>query len=176
MAARRDRRRHQTRMRLQPLHYLTISEASSLIRAGTLSPVELTNALLTRIEALDPRLHAFITVMRESALTDARNAEAEIRAGRYRGPLHGIPIAHKDIVATKGVRTSAHSLLLKNRVPAENATVFERLAASLDHVAAGVQRRRSVDRSASFCAGTPRFPSSADTAVPSTSIYFTTSR
>jgi len=111
----------------EPLHYLTIAQASSLIRTGQLSPVELATAHLSRIEALGPRLHAFITIMRESALAQAREAEGEIRAGRYRGPLHGIPIAHKDIVATRGVRTTGHSTLLKDWVPDENATVFERL-------------------------------------------------
>lgn len=109
------------------LHYLSISEASSLIRERTLSPVELTRVHLERIDTLDARLHAFITVMRESALADAHRAEEEITKGKYRGPLHGIPIAHKDIVWSKGVRTTAHSSFLKDWVPAENATVLERL-------------------------------------------------
>jgi aspartyl-tRNA(Asn)/glutamyl-tRNA(Gln) amidotransferase subunit A len=111
----------------EPLHYLTIAEASSLIRTGKLSPVELAVAHLSRIEALNSHLHAFITVMRETVLAEARAVESEIRAGRYRGPLHGIPIAHKDIVATQGVRTTGHSRLLMDWIPTENATVFERL-------------------------------------------------
>jgi aspartyl-tRNA(Asn)/glutamyl-tRNA(Gln) amidotransferase subunit A len=111
-----------------PLHYLTIAEAASLIRGRELSPVELTRAHLERIEALDDRLHAYITVTAESALEAARKAEHEIQRGNYRGPLHGIPIAHKDIVWTKGARTTAHSSLLKDWIPSENATVFERLS------------------------------------------------
>ncbi|MGZ5147016.1 MAG: amidase family protein, partial [Burkholderiales bacterium] len=82
------------------------------MRAGTLSPVELARECLTRIEKLDSRLHAFITVTADQALQDAAMAEREIRAGAYRGPLHGIPIALKDIVWTKGVRTTAHSRVL----------------------------------------------------------------
>ena len=109
------------------LHYLTIAEAAERIRSGDLSPVELTKACLGRIEALDGRLHAFITVTADQALAEARQAEADIRAGRYRGPLHGIPIAHKDIVCTRGVRTTAHSNLLRDWVPDADATVYTRL-------------------------------------------------
>jgi aspartyl-tRNA(Asn)/glutamyl-tRNA(Gln) amidotransferase subunit A len=109
------------------LHYLTIAEAGARIRAGNLSPVELTQACLERIAALNGRLHAFITVTAEEALDEARQAEAGIRAGRCRGPLHGIPIAHKDIVCTRGVRTSAHSNLLRDWVPETDATVYTRL-------------------------------------------------
>ena len=109
------------------LHYLTIARAAELVRSRKLSPVELTRAHLARIEALEPRLHAYITVTAEGALAQARAAESEIAAGRYRGPLHGIPLAHKDIVSTRGVRTTAHSRLLAEWIPGEDATVYARL-------------------------------------------------
>ncbi|HEX2173617.1 MAG TPA: amidase, partial [Dehalococcoidia bacterium] len=111
----------------ETLYFLTIAEAAELIRTRRLSPVELTRAILDRIEALDGSLHAYITVTADAALRQAAQAEAEIAAGRYRGPLHGIPIAHKDIVWTKGVRTTAHSKLLADWVPAEDATVVRLL-------------------------------------------------
>jgi len=110
-----------------PLFHLTIAEAAERIRAGALSPVTLVQACLDRIAALEPRLHAFITVTGEQALAEARAAEAQIRAGGYLGPLHGIPIAHKDIVCTRGVRTTAHSNQLRDWVPDEDATVYTRL-------------------------------------------------
>jgi len=109
------------------LQYLTITDAARRLRSGDLSPVELTRTCLDRIQALDSRLHAFITVTPEQALAAARRAEIEIRAGRHRGPLHGIPIAHKDIVCTRGVRTTAHSNLLRDWIPTEDATVHTRL-------------------------------------------------
>lgn len=114
----------------EPLDYLTIAEAAELIRTRQVSPVDLTRAILDRIETLDGSLHAYITVMAESALRQAREAEVEIAAGRYRGPLHGIPIAHKDIVWTRGVRTTAHSRLLVDWVPDEDATVVRLLDAA----------------------------------------------
>src|SRR6185503_16470715 len=92
----------------EELHYLTIARAADLIRSGRLSPVELARAHLARIEKLEPMLHAYITVTADQALAQARAAESAIAAGRYRGPLHGIPLAHKDIVWTQGVRTTAH--------------------------------------------------------------------
>ncbi len=111
----------------QALHELSILEAAALIRDRQLSPVELVEAHLERIASLDGRLHAFITVDADGALAAAREAEAEIAAGRYRGHLHGIPIAHKDIIETRGVRTTAHSNALRDWVPARNATVVRRL-------------------------------------------------
>ena len=109
------------------LHYLTIHEASALLRDGRLSPVELTQAFLDRIETLDPTLLAYITVLGESALADARAAEEEIRRGDYRGPLHGIPIALKDLYDTAGVRTTAASRIMAGRAPAQDATTTARL-------------------------------------------------
>jgi aspartyl-tRNA(Asn)/glutamyl-tRNA(Gln) amidotransferase subunit A len=108
----------------------TLAEASRAIGEGALSPVALTEMLLDRIAALNPMLKAFITVTGESALAEARAAEAEIRAGRRRGPLHGVPIAYKDIFETAGVRTSAHSRALENHVPARDATSVSKMKAA----------------------------------------------
>jgi len=104
------------------LHDLTIAEASELIRTRKLSPVEYSEALLGRIEALDGQLDAFITVTAELAREQARRAEAEIIAGRYRGALHGIPVALKDIYNTRGILTSGGSKVAAGNVPADNAT------------------------------------------------------
>src|SRR3984893_7787487 len=107
-----------------------IREIAELFRKGSLSPVELTTDCLARIERLNPKLHAFITVTAESALAQSRQAEAEIRRGDWRGPLHGIPLALKDLIDTAGVKTTAASLLFKDRVPAEDAEIVRRLKAA----------------------------------------------
>ncbi len=107
-----------------------LSEASELIRSRKVSPVELTSECLKRIERLNPRLNAFITVTADSALTEARQAEAEIQHDHWRGPLHGVPIALKDLIDTAGVRTTAASGLFKNRVPTEDAEIVRRLKAA----------------------------------------------
>ena len=99
----------------------TISEAGELLRSCKLSPVELTRACLERIEKLNPKLNAFITVTAECALQEARAAEEEIAKGNYRGPLHGIPIALKDIVDTAGVRTTGASAVYADRIPRNDA-------------------------------------------------------
>ena len=112
------------------LHTLTIAELAPLLRQRKLSPVELARALLARIDALDGQLNAFITLTAERALADARRAEAEITAGRWRGPLHGIPFALKDIIDTAGIRTTAHSKVLADNVPRVDAAVVTRLAAA----------------------------------------------
>ncbi len=109
---------------------LTISEAAELLRTRALGPVELAQAHLERIEALDGRLNCFITRTPELALEQARAAEAEIGAGRYRGPLHGIPLALKDLYYTKGIRTTAGSAFLSDFVPEEDAVAVQRLAAA----------------------------------------------
>lgn len=106
---------------------LTIVDASALIRARTLSPVELVLAYLARIDRLEPRVNAYITISRELALKQARQLEAELEAGHWRGPLHGIPIALKDNMDTAGIRTTAASALLADRVPARDAEVYRRL-------------------------------------------------
>ena len=89
--------------------FLTIAEAAALIAAKRLSPVELTRGFLDRIERLNSRLHAYVRVLHDEALVAAHAAEAEIAAGRYRGPLHGIPIGLKDIYDTAGVPTEGGS-------------------------------------------------------------------
>jgi aspartyl-tRNA(Asn)/glutamyl-tRNA(Gln) amidotransferase subunit A len=111
---------------LQP----SIAQISELLRKGSVSPVELTTDALARIEKLNPRLNAFITVTADSALEDARRAEAEIRHGDWRGPLHGVPLSLKDLIDTAGVRTTAASLLFKDRIPHEDAEVVRRLKAA----------------------------------------------
>ena len=103
------------------LHFLTIAEASAKIRARTLSPVELTEAYLARVRKLDGALNSHILVLEESALATAKQAETEIMAGGWKGPLHGIPIGLKDIYNTAGVTTTGHSALFKDHVPAEDA-------------------------------------------------------
>ena len=108
----------------------SLSEASQLVRSKKVSPVELTHECLSRIERLNPKLNAFITVTADSALTEARQAEAEIQRNRWRGPLHGIPIALKDLIDTAGVRTTAASGLFKDRVPAQDAEIVRRLKAA----------------------------------------------
>jgi len=112
------------------LCYLTIHEAGPLLKSRKLSPVELTRAFLSRIEQLDKTLNAYITVLPEQALAAARAAEAEILRGDYRGPLHGIPIALKDLYDTQGVRTTASSRVMANRIPSEDATTTARLVAA----------------------------------------------
>ena len=106
---------------------LNLSDASELVRRRKVSPVELTEACLARIEQLNPTLNAFITITAESARAEARNAEAEIQRGKWRGPLHGIPIALKDLFDTAGVRTTAASALFKDRIPKDDAEVVRRL-------------------------------------------------
>jgi aspartyl-tRNA(Asn)/glutamyl-tRNA(Gln) amidotransferase subunit A len=108
----------------------SILGTSELLRKGSVSPVELTAHCLARIENLNPKLNAFITVTAESALAAARQAESEIRRGDWRGPLHGIPLALKDLIDTAGVPTTAASLLFKDRIPAEDAEIVRRLKAA----------------------------------------------
>ncbi len=105
----------------------SIREASELLRRKEISPVELASAYLERIEQLNPVLNAFITVTRESALAQAREAEGEILGGNWRGPLHGIPIGLKDLIDTAGTKTTCGSALFAERVPAEDAEVVQRL-------------------------------------------------
>ena len=105
----------------------TITEASDLLRRKQISPVELTNACLDRIEQLNPAINAFIAVMHDSALAKAREAEAEISAGNWRGPLHGIPIGLKDLIDTAGVKTTCGSALFADRIPTEDAHIVQLL-------------------------------------------------
>src|SRR5262249_35703891 len=110
------------------LSNLTIAEAGRLIAAKRLSPVELAKAKLARIEALDPRLNAFLLVTEKQALAEARAAERAVMAGRWY-PLLGIPVGYKDIYETAGVRTTAHSRILADNVPRDDAETVRRLTA-----------------------------------------------
>ena len=112
------------------LSALSLYEASQLVRSKKVSPVELTQECLGRFEKLNPKLNAFITVTADSALAEARAAEAEIARGHWKGPLHGIPLALKDLVDTAGVRTTAASGLFQSRVPVRDAEVVRRLKAA----------------------------------------------
>jgi aspartyl-tRNA(Asn)/glutamyl-tRNA(Gln) amidotransferase subunit A len=105
----------------------SISELAPRLRRREISPIEITRECLERVEKLNPSLNAFITVTAESALAAARLAEAEISRGEWRGPLHGIPVALKDLIDTAGVRTTAASALYKDRIPSEDAEVVRRL-------------------------------------------------
>jgi aspartyl-tRNA(Asn)/glutamyl-tRNA(Gln) amidotransferase subunit A len=109
------------------LHFLTIAEAASLIERRKLSPVALTRAFLDRIAAVDPQLNAYLLVTAEQALDQARVAEAEIMSGNYRGPMHGIPFALKDIYCTSGIRTTSHSRTRADYVPDFDATTVAKL-------------------------------------------------
>ncbi|MGH7853153.1 MAG: amidase [Candidatus Binatia bacterium] len=107
--------------------YLAIAEAAAALRRKEFSPVELTDALLARIEIVDCKLHSFITLTADLARQQARQAEQELRSGTDRGPLHGIPIALKDLYMTKGIRTTCHSAVLENWVPDADATTVTKL-------------------------------------------------
>jgi Asp-tRNA(Asn)/Glu-tRNA(Gln) amidotransferase A subunit family amidase len=109
------------------LVFMTIAEASRLIERKQLSPAELTAALIRRTEALDPQLDAYLLPTADRALDQARRAEREISAGRYRGAMHGIPFALKDIYATAGIRTTGHSRVCFDTVPAADATTVRKL-------------------------------------------------
>src|SRR5512138_30586 len=102
---------------------LTLLEASRLIRARELSPVELTQAYLSAIDRFEPRVNAYVTVTRELALRQARAMEAELEDGYWRGPLHGIPIALKDNIDTAGILTTAGGAVFADRVPEQDAEV-----------------------------------------------------
>jgi aspartyl-tRNA(Asn)/glutamyl-tRNA(Gln) amidotransferase subunit A len=109
---------------------VTILEAGQALRSGEISSVELTPRCLDQIAKLNPRLNAFITVTAEIARSRAEQLDRELKSGHDRGPLHGIPIAHKDLIATKGMRTTSGSKLFANHVPDHDARVVERLDAA----------------------------------------------
>lgn len=106
---------------------LTIAEAGSQIRSKKLSPVELTDLILERMRRLNPVLNAYVTTTEKEARAEAQAAEKEVAAGRYRGPLHGIPISVKDNICVKGVRTTAGSKALAEWIPAYDATIVGRI-------------------------------------------------
>jgi len=109
------------------LTQLNLAEASARIRARNVTPTQLVEACVARIQIYNPKVNAFITVLRDYALQQAKEAEAEQRAGRFRGPLHGIPIALKDNIDTAGIRTTAASAVFDDRVPQQDAEVVRRL-------------------------------------------------
>lgn len=110
-----------------PLHYKTITQVAALIESRELSPFEVTNSMLERIDALDGHLKSYATVMSEHALASAQKAESEIAAGEYKGPLHGVPIAVKDLCFTNGVRTMGGAKVYMEHVPDFDSTVVTRL-------------------------------------------------
>ena len=107
--------------------FMSIAEASKLIAAKQLSPVELTRLCLDRVRKLDPALHSFLLVTEDRAMADAKAAEARMMSATLKGPLDGIPIGHKDIYNTAGIRTTAHSRLLEHNVPTEDAVVVRKM-------------------------------------------------
>src|SRR5579885_3780694 len=113
--------------RNEDLLALEFERVSRLLAQKKLSPVELVEAVLARIERLNPQLNAFLTVDAAGALAQAQRAERELMRGYRRGPLHGIPVSLKDNIATRGVRTTAGSKILAGWVPAEDATLVARL-------------------------------------------------
>ena len=112
------------------LHYMTVTDAAHAIAAKELSPVELMQAHLARIEKLDPRLNAFIRLDGEAALAVAKVAEAEATAGRLRGPLHGIPVGIKDIIDVAGLPTTCHSKVLEGNMATADAVCVSKLRAA----------------------------------------------
>jgi len=111
----------------EPLHYLSLTKVAQQIENRSISPVELTESMLRRIAAVDDQLKSYATVMSDQAMAAAHVAEAEIQRGHYRGPLHGIPIAVKDLCFTQGVRTMGATAVLADFVPTYDATVVARL-------------------------------------------------
>lgn len=109
---------------------LSLTEAAARVRSGDVTATQLVEACLARIAHYDPKLDAFITVCKDKALRQAQQLDADQRAGRIRGPLHGVPIAIKDIIDTAGIRTTGGSALFEDRVPSEDATVVARLLAA----------------------------------------------
>ena len=107
--------------------FLTVAELGRLIRGRDVSPVEAAEAYLDRIDDLDFKFNAYLTVCRREALEAAREAEREVAAGQYRGPMHGIPVGIKDQIWTRGIRTTGGSRLHRDFVPEEDATVVEKL-------------------------------------------------
>jgi aspartyl-tRNA(Asn)/glutamyl-tRNA(Gln) amidotransferase subunit A len=117
-------------MAANELCFQSISQLSERIKKREISPVEVTQAYLNRIQEVDSQLNSYITVTAGRALQEAKEAEAQISQNRHLGPLHGIPLAHKDIVATQGIKTTCGSKVLKDYVPDYDATVIERLRAA----------------------------------------------
>ena len=117
-------------MATNELCFLSIAQLADQIKKRTVSPVEITQAYLDRIQTVDAKLNSYISVTAEQALQEAKLAEAQISNNAYLGPLHGVPLAHKDIIATKGTKTTCASKVLRDHVPDYDATVIERLRAA----------------------------------------------
>src|SRR5205823_4327433 len=109
---------------------VTIADAGAALRAKRISCAELVEESLNTIERLNPKLNAFITITGDAARERARELDRELAGGHDRGPLHGIPIAHKDLIYTKGVRTTSGSKLFENEVPDHDAAVVTKLDAA----------------------------------------------
>ena len=109
---------------------MSLREVARRIQSRELSPVDLTKLMLERIKRRDTKLKSFATVMSEQALADADASLREIEAGRYRGPLHGIPIGTKDLCYTKGVRTMGGTAVLRDFIPTFDSTVVSKLRAA----------------------------------------------
>src|SRR5690606_29130489 len=112
---------------MSDLDFFTIAEAANLIRARELSPVELVRHVLARIETYEPSYNAFIEIVADDSIAQARIAEAEISRGNYRGPMHGIPYGVKDLIDVAGLRTTCHSKILADNVAQSDAHVVTRL-------------------------------------------------
>ena len=150
-------------MELSRLPFLPVSELAGLIESKEVSPVEATQAYLERIESVDSKINSYITVCREEALEAAQEAEGAILKGNYLGPMHGIPIAVKDQIFTKGIRTTAGSTILWDFVPEEDATVITNLREA-GAVLLGKLNLSEFARGGNFYhpAGTPRNPWNLD--------------
>src|SRR4030088_3288 len=122
------------------LHYLSLDEVARRLKARKLSSVEATQAILDRIEALDPKLKSYATAPPEDALQDAARPDAETAAGQWRARLHGVPIAVKDLCNTAGVPTAAGMAIHRKHVPAKDATVVARLREDGPVIMGKVQR------------------------------------
>jgi aspartyl-tRNA(Asn)/glutamyl-tRNA(Gln) amidotransferase subunit A len=109
------------------IHYLSIEELQPRVRAGDVSPARIVERCLERIDTLNPQLNAFATVLADQALEQAHQADEEIKHGRWRGPLHGVPVGVKDFYDTAGTATTAAFERFKNRVPRADAVSVERL-------------------------------------------------
>ena len=115
---------------MSDIHYLTIAEAGKRIAKKDLSPSEYVEALLNRIELINPKLDAFLNICGDQARADAKSVEAEIASGDYKGPMHGIPYGLKDIIDYAGLKTTAHSKLLKDNIAKTDATTTAKLKAA----------------------------------------------
>ena len=115
---------------MSDIHYISIADAGRLIAKKALSPSEYVEALLDRIEKINPKLDAFLNIAADQARADAKTAETEITAGKYKGPMHGIPYGLKDIIDYQGLKTTAHSKLLEDNVAESDATATAKLKAA----------------------------------------------